>query len=102
VQYPVEVGVPKRRKPKTEARRRREITQVAKQQVQQPGKAGDSINGASWRWKAGGAMKRHRQLAAGGAISGRRRCVDGLGRRQSPREKLREPSAASLEDEKFR
>jgi len=47
VQYPVEVGVPKRRKPKTEARRRREITQVAKQQVQQPGKAGDSINGAS-------------------------------------------------------
>jgi len=32
-----------RRKPKTEARRRREITQVAKQQVRQPGEAGDSL-----------------------------------------------------------
>jgi hypothetical protein len=31
-----------RREPKTEARRRREITQVAKQQVRQPSKAGNS------------------------------------------------------------
>jgi hypothetical protein len=32
-----------RRKPKMEARRRREITQVAKRQVQRPSKAGDSL-----------------------------------------------------------